>query len=108
MNWYGRVKVAEGHGDTLDGQLMTQEFMIIADEMEQLRSAAIHGGPDDVLPRWRGSIRHEILLLPTVDKAKRMSMYELMQLKARVEDIKGRISKYSRRRYEEILGADNP
>lgn len=106
MHWFKIVTA--GHGDTLEGQMMKEEFFRLKSDIEQLRLSAMHGGPASVLPRWQGEIRHRILLLPPTDRVERMSMYELGELRKQVDAIKGHIDKYGRRRFEEILGADSP
>lgn len=59
MNWYGLLKIANeiGHGDTLQGQMHNLELARVKKEVDRLRLLAATGGPQDVLPRWRGEVR---------------------------------------------------
>lgn len=106
MDWYKLVKTAEeiGHGDTHRGQFMKREQERLCKTVSKLRLIAAGGGPDDVLPRWRGEIRHAILLLPSVEAIKRMSMFELSSLSSHIEEIEGLAAKYSAKRFSEIMG----
>ena len=106
MEWYKLVKVAEdfGHGDTLRGQYIKREKERLAKLVTKLRTAAGSGGPNDVLPRWKGEIRRKILMLPTMDVISRMSMYELSSLSEHVAELEGLMRKFSISRLSEIMG----
>ena len=69
----------------------------------ELRLAAETGGPDDVLPRWRGEIRHKILLLPPLDRISRMSMSELGEVREKVEKIRAAMKRYNQNVFMEIM-----
>lgn len=92
MRWH---KTAEwGHGDTLDGQLMARTYRSIKKDLEELKLLANANGPESVTPRWRGEIRRKILLLPPVERVSRMSMHELGEVKAVVDEVRRLIGKY--------------
>jgi hypothetical protein len=98
------TKTAEwGHGDTLDGQMMKRELKKVSEDVRTLRAKAISGGPNEVLPRWKGEIRYKILLLPTLDKIARMSMSELGEVREQVDKIKASMSKYNQNFFMEIM-----
>lgn len=107
MKWYERynkrVKIASDHGDTIDGQLMEQEFIRLIGEISSLRREASTGGPSDVMPRWKGEIRRQILLLPALEVLTRMSMVELKEVSSKVIIIKNEINKYSLTRVKKIM-----
>lgn len=110
MNWYKNIKTAKeeiGHGDTLYGQQMKQEIIRLTDKVSHLRLVAAGGGPDSILPRWKGEVRNRILLLPGVEVIKRMSNYEVHQLKKQLELIENTIEVYSIKRFKEITDANN-
>ena len=107
MLWYKKITKKAGHEDTLDGQLMRKVHTALVYEIKQLKVSAWHQGPKSILPRWRGTVRDKILMLPALDKIDRMSMYELNQLQVEVNAIKSMTDKYSQTRFEEILNADN-
>jgi uncharacterized small protein (DUF1192 family) len=102
MRWF--VKVAK-HGNTLDGQMMTQELNKLTKDVRKLVTEAIAGGPSSVLPRWRGEIRRSILLLPSEERLNKLSMYEIEELKTKVAEIKAKIERYDTKRLMEIMGA---
>lgn len=110
MNWYDNLsKTANevGHGDTLHGQKMVREIKRLCKEIAGLRSAAGEGGPDWVLPRWKGEIRQRILRLPAIDRIDRMSMYELDEVASELSDIQGQMKRFSIKRFKEIMDADH-
>lgn len=110
MNWYEKLfKAAKdtGHGDTLHGQMMVHEIKRLRREIANLRSAAAEGGPDSVLPRWKGEVRQRIFKLPAVERIDRMSMYELDEVSAELKDIQDQMGKYSVKRFKEIMDADH-
>ena len=96
------TKVA--HGDTLHGELFDQTLNRVAKAMRSLVASAATGGPASVLPRWRGEIRREILMLPSEDKLGRMSMHELNEVDNKISDIASEMNKYSEKRFREITG----
>lgn len=110
MNWYRVIKTADeiGHGDTLEGQFMGREKQRIAKEIDKLRTIAAAGGPESVLPRWKGSVRQQILLLPAVAVMDRMSFMELQQVSAKIEAVHQAMERYSVSRFKEIVDAGNP
>lgn len=111
MDWYQplikKAKQEIGHGDTLEGQMLKQELTRLTKEIDRLRTMAATGGPDDVLPRWKGEIRHKILLLPASDIMPRMSMYELKALSSQIDGIHETMKTYSASRFKEIIGNAN-
>jgi len=109
MDWYRVVEAKEiGHGNTMEGQMMIQHRQRLAKEISTLRMAASTGGPDNVLPRWRGDVRQRIFLLPAVAKIEGMSMFEIQQVSESVDAIKQTMEHYSASRFKEIIGnADN-
>jgi len=109
MDWYKVIKTAKneiGHGNTLEGQKLKQELERVAKEIDRLKTAAITGGPESVLPRWRGEIRHKIMLLPAISRLARMSMYELNEVSAHVKSIRNVMEQYSAKRFMEIMNAN--
>lgn len=106
MNWYRPIKIAEdiGHGNTLEGQYMKRELRRLSNEVSKLRMIAAAGGPDTVLPRWRGDIRQRILQLPASGRMSNMSMFELEQVSAQVDAIRHGMDRYSMARFMEIIG----
>jgi hypothetical protein len=100
MNWW-KTTVAADHGNTLDGQLMKQELHRLLVEVAELREAAISGGPEDIMPRWKGIVREKMVRLPSLEVMPRMSMSELNSLSAQVKDIRESLSKY---RLSRIVG----
>jgi hypothetical protein len=113
MDWYSwdkkMTKTAGeiGHGDTLHGQLMHKEMDRLSKDVSKLRALAATGGPDSVLPRWKGEVRQRILLLPAVAIVPRMSMYELRQLSEQIAGIERAMAKYSVERLAEIMGTED-
>lgn len=101
MRWF--VKLAK-HGDTLRGQMMNQELAKVAKELKRLVAEALVGGPSSVLPRWRGEIRREILMLPAEERLSRLSMYEIEDLRHKLAKIKAKMERYDTRRFMEIMG----
>jgi hypothetical protein len=98
------VKTAEwGHGDTLDGQLMKRELEGISKDLKKLRFAAETNHLDVVLPRWRGEIRHKILLLPPLERIARMSMSELSEVREKIDKIKAAMKRYNQNIFMEIM-----
>jgi hypothetical protein len=95
MRWH---KTAGGHGDTLDGQLMAKTYRELRADMEALKAMASTGGPAHVLPRWKGELRRRILLLPPLDRTHKMSMSELHEVRAVVDEIKRLVRRYDARR----------
>jgi len=85
---------------------MKRELTRLSLELDRLRTSAATGGPDDVLPRWRGDVRRRILMLPTKDVIARMSMCELEQVSAEIEDLQSTMAKFSVSRFKEIVDAD--
>jgi hypothetical protein len=114
MDWFKNLnkqtKVAKeiGHGNTLEGQLIKQEMKRLAREVDVLRVTAATGGPESVLPRWRGEVRRQILLLPSTVVVSRMSMHELHTLAKQIGLIRYAMHKYSAKRLGEILSASKP
>lgn len=106
MNWYHPIKVANeiGHGNTLEGQFMKREKQRLTKEVDRLRLLAASGGPDNVLPRWKGDVRQKILLLPALDVIERMSMIETEYLAGQVDSIRSTMDRYSASRFKEIIG----
>lgn len=107
MDWYQPlVKTAKeiGHGDTFEGQMLTQQKKRLAKEIDHLRMVAATGGPEAVLPRWRGEIRSKILLLPPVVRIENMSMFEVAEASVTVDLIKQSMDHYSAKRFMEIIG----
>lgn len=108
MEWYKKLTAKEvGHGDTMQGQMMIQHRQRLAKEISTLRTLAATGGPDAVLPRWRGEVRQKILLLPAIARIEGMSMFELSQILESVDDIKQTMEHYSASRFKEIVGDAN-
>lgn len=110
MNWYeGFDKIAKeiGHGDTLHGQKMSKDIKRITKDIAGLRASAAIGGPDSVLPRWRGEIRQRILRLPALERIDRMSMYELDCVSAELDDIHSQMKRFSVKRFKEIMDANH-
>lgn len=109
MNWFKLIKTAKeiGHGDTFEGQLYKREMERLAKEVDKLRTVAATGGPQSVLPRWRGEIRHKILLLPAKTAIVRMSMHELRQLSSSVTGIRELMDHYNAKRFKDIMGDAN-
>ena len=110
MNWYRVIKTAKdiGHGNTLEGQMYKQEMTRIKKEVDKFRLLAASGGPEDVLPRWRGELRRRIFMLPAEPTIERMSMMELKEVSKALESISATMKKYSAARLKEIMGASNP
>jgi len=100
MRWLKKAS----HGDTMDGQMLRSEVARLSKEIRALVADANGGGPASVLPRWRGELRREILVLPREDRVASMSMGEIRELSSRVAGIRGRIRKYDSRRLVEIMG----
>src|SRR4051812_46326552 len=106
MNWYKNIKTAEeiGHGDTFYGQYLTKERERLCKDVSSLRTAAATGGPEDVLPRWRGEVRQQIFRLPSVERIGSMSMFELGAVADYIDGIKAEMRKYSTKRFLEYQG----
>ena len=106
MNWYKPLKTAKeiGHGDTLEGQFHKLELVRLKKEVDRLRLLAAMGGPEDVLPRWRGEVRRNILLLPAQSVLDRMSMIELERVSGALDELHATMQKYSAKRFMEIMG----
>ena len=100
MNWWKNVTASE-HGDTLDGQLMKQELRRLLLEVAELKEAAISGGPEDIMPRWKGIVRDKMIKLPSLEVMPRMSMSELRTLDSQVNEIREALKKY---RLSRIVG----
>jgi len=111
MDWYQPfIKTAKpeiGHGNTLEGQMLKQEIIRLTKEVDRLRTLAATGGPDGVLPRWKGDVRQKIFLLPSLDVLPRMSMFELGKLSEQVAGIHKTMETYSASRFKEIIGDAN-
>ena len=106
MNWYSRLqKIAVGHGDTLHGQFLAKERERLANRVRNMRSAAASGGPDSVLPRWRGEIRRKMLMLPPSDKIAAMSSFELRDVDAEISEIERLSKRYNASRVMGVLGS---
>lgn len=105
MDWYQKLTTAKdiGHGNTMEGQMMIQNRQRLAKEISTLRTLAATGGPESVLPRWRGEIRQKILLLPAIKRIEGMSMFELSQVLESVDAIKQTMTHYSASRFKEIV-----
>lgn len=99
MRWYKSAQ-------TDNGEMMGRERRRLAEELDILRQAAASGGPDDVLPRWKGEVRRMILLLPSKEAMSRMSMMELKELSSKISDIRGLMEKFSASKLRGVLGAD--
>jgi hypothetical protein len=105
MNWTRKAQSQPiGHGNTLNGERIARELRRIASEVQALRAEAAAGGPDDVLPRWRGDVRRMILMLPSTSALERMSMYELEEASARLDEVRASMDRYSAGRFREIMG----
>lgn len=100
MNWYKYAK----DGDTLHGQFMKREMNRLMGEVKTLKAMVEPSGPDKVLPRWKGEVRRHILLLPSLQRMPRMSMYELDQVSSKVEEIRQMMRRYDSDRFQEIVG----
>jgi len=110
MDWYRKLITAHeiGHGNTMEGQMMIQHRQRLAKEISTLRTLAATGGPESVLPRWRGEVRQQILLLPAISRIEGMSMFEISQASESIDVIKKTMEHYSASRFKEIVGdADN-
>ena len=109
MEWYSKlIKTADiGHGNTLDGQMLLQHRTKLLKEISELRTVAATGGPNNVLPRWRGELRQQIFKLPAVARLDHMSMFEIKQVEADVEAIKQSMAHYSVSRFKEIVNASD-
>lgn len=104
MRWFHRMtKVA--HGSTFYGELFSQTLDRVSGVVRSLTTEATLGGPRSVLPRWRGEIRRQILLLPPEERLPNMSMVELNALEKRIASIESDMQKYSAKRFREITGA---
>jgi hypothetical protein len=101
MNWFRKIAA---HGNTLDGQMFSQELVKLSKDVKHLVAEALDGGPNSVLPRWRGEIRRSILMLPVEERLPKLSMYEINELKTKVAEIKAKIEKYDTKRLIEIMG----
>lgn len=102
MRWF--VKTADKwHGDTLDGQLRKRELSRLTKTLINLVRVAVAGGPEDVLPRWRGEVRRSILLLPAAGRLPNMSMMELRDLSGTIAKIESNMLRYSNKRFNEIV-----
>jgi hypothetical protein len=102
MRWF--VKIADKwHGDTLDGQLYKRELTRLSKVLVRLVRAAVAGGPESVLPRWRGDVRRSILLLPAANRLPNMSMMELRDLSNTIARIESDMRRYSHKRLNEIV-----
>jgi len=101
MRWFTKI----AHGNTLDGQRHKQQLAKLTKDVRKLVSAALEGGPQSVLPRWRGEVRRAILMLPPEERLHKMSMYEIEQLQSKVAEIKAKMERYDTRRFLEIMGA---
>lgn len=95
MDWY---KTAS----TYEGEAIRRAVSDLTADIRRLKSDAASGGPSNVLPRWRGELRRSILLLPPTKVLGNMSMYELRELRSKVNDIESEIRRYDRARAEEI------
>lgn len=104
-NWQRKTAQNKGHGNTLNGEMMSKELSRIASEVDRLRADAAKGGPSDVLPRWRQEVRSAIYLLPAVRTMTSMSMMELEQVDQELSKIKAAMGKYSAARFREIMDA---
>lgn len=102
MNWFRKIA---GHENTLNGQMRSQELVKLTKDVRRLVADALNGGPNSVLPRWRGEVRRAILMLPVEERIQKLSMYEIDQLKAKVSEIKAKMERYDTRRLIEIMGA---
>jgi hypothetical protein len=102
MRWF--IKTAK-HGDTQEGQMLSQELNKLTKDVRRLVADAIAGGPSSVLPRWRGELRRAILLLPAEERLYKLSMYEIDELKIKVAEIKAKMKHYDTKRLMEIMGA---
>lgn len=100
MDWW-RIVAASDHEDTLDGQLMKKELRRLLVEVAELKEAAVSGGPEDVMPRWKMSIRERMVKLPSLEIMPRMSMYELRGLSSEIAEIRESIAKYRLSRFTE-------
>jgi hypothetical protein len=100
MNWYKYAK----DGDTLHGQFMKREMERLMGEVKGLKMMVSASGPDKVLPRWKGEVRRHILLLPSLQRMPRMSMYELSKVSDDVESIREMMRRYDSDRFQEIMG----
>ena len=93
MRWY---KTAD-HGDTLQGQRLSEEMEKALKAVSRLKDQVAANGPD-VLGRWKGELRRRILLLPPQERVARMCMHELEELSSRTDEIERDIAKYDARR----------
>ena len=101
-SWLKSMCKFADHGDTLQGQMMDETRAGIIKEVTDLKVSA--GNLNEVLPRWRGEVRREILLLPPPSRIARMSMYEMEVVQQDLNTIKESIDKYNVQRMSEILG----
>lgn len=109
MKWFSKFARADfGHGDTLSGQMMKQERERLTNTVRRLKTEASTGGPESVLPRWRGELRRKILLLPALDRIANMSMYELRTIDTEVDGIKAAIERYDANRFLRVMGDAGP
>ena len=109
MKWYTFskkiIKKADfGHDDTLEGQFYNRQLNKIVEKISDFKSRLTSNSVMDVLPRQAGEIRRSILLLPPIDKIKKMSMYELKNLDKQVDSIEESMRRYSAKRLKEITG----
>lgn len=105
MKWFMRTKTAaHGHGDTMNGQFYDSKLASVKKRLSNMVASTADHGPKVVLPRWRGQIRREILMLPAVDRIHKMSMYELESLEQTLDMIADKMKKYSVSRFREITG----
>jgi len=73
---------------------MDREMKKLYATISEMRSKAASGDMEHVLPRWRGELRREILMLPSPQRLPNMSMYELREVAAMVEKIQATEAKY--------------
>lgn len=106
-NWFQTIKTAGGnHGDTLHGQMRTQEAAEVERSIVTLKKKAVTNDLD-VLPRWAGEVKRKIYLLPPASRINSMSMFEISQVKSKLAAIKESMELYSSKRLSEITGAHN-
>ncbi len=104
MNWYNQIIKTSIHDDTFFGQFFQTELESLLETIPKLRKEAMNKDTLKLLPRWKEDICRQIFQLPNEDILENMSMIELKQVKAKVNEIQGLMNLRSLTRYEEIIG----
>ena len=106
MIWFKKT-ADRGHQNTMDGQLYKKKLVQLTKRLRVLLTAADEG-LDAVLPRWSFDVKRAILLLPKEERVSRMSMSELREIEKKMNSIETDMSKYSTKRFKEIVEGGLP